>query len=149
MTAKPKLVGINHVALEVGDIDAALAFYGAIFDLELRGRVPGQAFIDLGDQFLALAEVARTPSGTTPDRHFGLVVDDREAVRPLIEAAGGRILPGAFLDFLDPWDNRVEIVDYKAIQFTKAAAVLAAMGVDARKTAEAEQQLRDKGMLED
>ena len=99
--------------------------------------------------FLALAEVAKSPSGATPDRHFGLVVDDREAVRPLIEQAGGRILPGGFLDFLDPWDNRIEIVDYKSIQFTKAAAVLAAMGVDATKTEEAEQQLRDKGMLED
>ena len=141
---KPKLVGINHVALEVGDIDAALAFYGAIFDLKLRGRVPGQAFIDLGDQFLALAEVAHAATGTTPVRHFGLVVDDREAIRPLIERAGGRILPGGFLDFLDPWDNRVEIVDYKSIQFTKSAAVLAG-----DKTAEAEQQLRDKGMIED
>ena len=146
MPAKPRLVGINHVALEVGDLDAALAFYGAIFDFELRGRVPGQAFIDLGDQFLALAEVETPTDGSTPDRHFGLVVDDRETARALIEQAGGRILDGGFLDFLDPWGNRVELVDYRSIQFTKAAAVLAAMGVDAGKTEKAAQQLRDKGI---
>ena len=149
MSAKPKLVGINHVALEVGDIDAALAFYAAIFDIKLRGRAPGHAFIDLGDQFLALAEVAGKTADEVPERHFGIVVDDREAVRPLIEQAGGRILPGGFLDFLDPWGNRVELVDYKSIQFTKAHAVFAAMGVEMEKTDAAKEQLRAKGMLED
>lgn len=149
MPAKPKLVGINHVALEVGDIDEALAFYGAIFDFELRGRAPGHAFIDLGDQFLALAEVKMTADDPVPDRHFGLVVDDRESARTLIEQAGGRILEGGFLDFLDPWGNRVELVDYKSVQFTKAAAVLAAMGVDAGKSETAARQLREKGMSED
>jgi catechol 2,3-dioxygenase-like lactoylglutathione lyase family enzyme len=149
MPEKPKLVGINHVALEVGDIDEALAFYGAIFEFELRGRAPGHAFIDLGDQFLALAEVKMPADAPVPDRHFGLVVDDRDGARTLIEQAGGRILEGGFLDFLDPWGNRVELVDYKSVQFTKAAAVLAAMGIDAGKSETAARQLREKGMSED
>lgn len=145
-SAKPKLVGINHVALEVGDLDEALAFYRCIFDFELRGRVPGQAFIDLGDQFIALAEVPGLTRDGTPKRHFGLVVDDRETVRASAEAAGAAILPGEFLDFLDPWGNRVEVVEYRAIQFTKADAVLEAMGIDAEKTDDAKAQLREKGM---
>ena len=149
MVTKPKLIGINHVALEVGDIDAALAFYGAIFSFELRGRPPGMAFIDLGDQFLAMTEVPGLKRGKTPVRHFGLVVDDRSAVRALAEAAGAEILPGDFLDFLDPWGNRVEVVDYARIQFAKTATVLAAMGVDGAKTDAAKAELRDKGMLED
>ena len=142
---KPKLVGINHVALEVGDIDAALAFYGRIFEFTLRGRAPGQAFLDLGDQFLALAEVPDAGTGGTPTRHFGLVVDDRDAARARVEEAGATILPGAFLDFLDPWNNRIEIVEYGAVQFTKTAAVLDKLGVDGAKSAEAERQLREKG----
>ena len=160
---RPKLVGINHVAIEVGDIEAALdykapllksleamnkaalEFYGRIFDFTLRGRAPGQAFIDLGDQFLAMMEVAGTTTGT-PQRHFGLVVEDRDAVRALVAAAGGTILPGGFLDFLDPWGNRIEIVDYRKVQFTKAAAVLEAMGIADGKTDKAKRQLRDKGM---
>ena len=93
----------------------------SIFSFTLRGRAPGHAFIDLGDQFLAMSETADRPSGT-PERHFGLVVDDRDAVRPLVEAAGGQILPGGSLDFLDPWGNRVEIVDYRAIQFSPPSA---------------------------
>lgn len=145
MSSKPKLVGINHVALEVGDIDAALDFYGQIFTFTLRGRAPGHAFIDLGDQFLALTAVDQ-PNAANPERHFGLVVENRDSVRSLAEAAGARILPGGFLDFLDPWNNRVEVVDYRSVQFTKAAAVLAAMGVDPAKTPEAQQQLRDKGL---
>ena len=143
---KPKLVGINHVALEVGDIDAALVFYGRIFSFELRGRAPGMAFIDLGDQFLALAET-KTATTQSPDRHFGLVVEDREAVRGLVEAAGGTLLPGNFLDFLDPWGNRIEVVDYAKIQFTKAQAVLDAMGIDGAKTDAATDELRKKGMV--
>ena len=111
------LVGINHVALEVGDIDEALAFYGPLFELTLRGRSPGAAFIDMGDQFLALME-ARAEA---PDRapHFGLVVDDKEATRRALEAAGVEILPGRGLDFLDPWGNLVQIVQYDEVQFTK------------------------------
>ena len=144
-STKPKLVGINHVALEVGDIDTALDFYGKIFSFQLRGRVPGMAFIDLGDQFLALVETT-TATMQSPDRHFGLVVDDREAVRGLVEAAGGTLLAGDFLDFLDPWGNRIEVVDYATTQFTKAQAVLDAMGVDGGKTDKAKAELRDKGM---
>lgn len=98
---KPNLVGINHVALEVGSIDEALAFYGSIFTFKLRGRENGSAFIDMGDQFIALME---TPAPSSDrERHFGLVVDDRAAVRQLAEAAGAKVLPGRFLDFLDPW----------------------------------------------
>ena len=97
VAGKPKLVGINHVALEVGNIDEALAFYGQLFAFTLRGRSPGHAFIDLGDQFLALAEVADAGRGGTPQRHFGLVVDDRAAARARVEAIGIAILPGAFL----------------------------------------------------
>ncbi len=143
---KPKLVGINHVALEVGNIDEALAFYGGLFAFTLRGRAPGHAFIDLGDQFLALAEVPDAGRAGTPQRHFGLVVDDRTAARARVEAAGATILPGAFLDFLDPWNNRVEIVEYGAVQFTKTDAALARLGVDPAKDADAEQQIREKGL---
>ena len=97
--ARTRLVGINHVALEVGDIEEALAFYGRIFELELRGRMRGAAFIDMGDQFIALME----GPGQPPDRarHFGLVVDDKKAVREALEAAGVPIVSGPFLDFLD------------------------------------------------
>src|SRR4029079_11631448 len=113
-----RLVGINHVALEVGDIEEALAFYGRFFEIHLRGVVPGMAFIDMGDQFLALSEGREQ----APDahRHSGLVVDDKAAVREELEAAGIEILPGRGLDFLDPWGNRIEIVGYRDIQFTKA-----------------------------
>ena len=105
---KPRLVGINHIALEVGDIDQALDFYGKIFDFTLRAKRPGNAFIELGDQFINLME-APTPHEDRR-RHFGLVVDDRSSVRARVEEAGGRLLPGPFLDFLDPWGNRVEVV---------------------------------------
>jgi lactoylglutathione lyase len=105
MTDRPRLVGINHVALDVGDLEEALAFYGSIFDLRLRGREPGMAFIDMGDQFIALsAGRSEPPDGA---RHFGLVVDDKEAVRAALERAGVRIEPGRRLDFRDPWGNHV------------------------------------------
>jgi len=141
---KPNLVGINHVALEVGSIDEALAFYGNIFTFRLRGRGQGSAFIDMGDQFIALME--STAPADDNERHFGLVVDDRSAVRQLAEAAGANVLPGRFLDFLDPWGNRVQVVEYSDIQFTKAAEVLNAMGLDLRKSDEALKELADKGM---
>ena len=145
MSERPRLLGINHVALEVGDVEEALAFYGRFFDFELRGRGPGMAFVDLGDQFLALSEGRRQP----PDdhRHFGLVVDDKPAVRRALEEAGVEILRGRGLDFLDPWGNRVEIVDYRDIQFTKAQAVLRGMGAEGlEKTESAKDELRRKGM---
>ncbi|MEM1384050.1 MAG: VOC family protein [Pseudomonadota bacterium] len=143
---KPRLVGTNHIALEVGDIEAALSFYGAIFDFTLRGRAPGHAFIDMGDQFIALVE----HDGSPPDaeRHFGLVVDDRSKVAALAEAAGAEMIDGGFLDFRDPWGNRVQIVEYRDLQFTKTEAVLNGMGLgDLDKTEAAKKQLADKGML--
>lgn len=141
---KPNLVGINHVALEVGSIDEALDFYGTIFSFRLRGRGQSSAFIDMGDQFIALMETA-TPAGDK-ERHFGLVVDDRSAVRQLAEAAGAKVMPGRFLDFLDPWGNRVQVVDYADIQFTKAPEVLKGMGLDLRKSDKALKELAGKGM---
>jgi Predicted enzyme related to lactoylglutathione lyase len=141
---KPNLVGINHVALEVGSIDEALAFYGSIFTFKLRGRENGSAFIDMGDQFIALME---TPAPSSDrERHFGLVVDDRAAVRQLAEAAGAKVLSGRFLDFLDPWGNRVQVVEYSDIQFTKAPQVLSAMGLDLKKSDKALKELADKGI---
>lgn len=140
-----KLVGINHVALEVDSIDEALEFYGRFFELHLRGVAPGMAFIDMGDQFLALSEGRE--QGPDHGRHFGLVVEDKAKVREALEAGGVDIEPGSRLDFRDPWGNRVEIVDYRDIQFTKAPAVLEGMGLDLEKRSEALAQLRDKGLL--
>ena len=142
---KPRLIGFNHVALEVGDIDAALAFYGRLFDFTLRSRSDSMAFIDLGDQFIALQK-GRAQS---PDdgRHFGLVVDDKEAARKALADAGVETLPGPFLDFLDPWGNRIEIVGYENIQFTKAPNVLRGMGLEhLSKNKAAIKELSDKGM---
>jgi lactoylglutathione lyase len=140
-----RAIGINHVALEVDDVEAALAFYGSIFAFTLRGRGDGMAFIDLGDQFIALAE--RRTQKPDEHRHFGLVVDDRDGVRRAVEAAGGRVLPGRGLDFLDPWGNRVQVVEYRDIQFTKAPHVLRGMGAaDLDKAPDALRQLADKGM---
>ena len=145
MTARPRLVGINHIALEVGDIDEALAFYGEIFDLELRGRVRGMAFIDVGDQFIALSAGRTQPADEA--RHFGLVVDDKEAVRAALQAAGAEILPSRGLDFRDPWGNHVQVVEYGDVQFTKAPGVLRGMGLERLdKLPEALRELREKGL---
>src|SRR5260370_13489120 len=142
---KPRAIGFNHVALEVGDIEEALALYGRLFDFELRGKSPTSAFIDLGDQFLALQK-GRTQS-TDDGRHFGLVVDDKEAVRKALANVGIKPLPGRFLDFLDPWGNRVEIVAYDNIQFSKTPNVLRGMGLaHLSKNAKAVKELADKGM---
>jgi len=141
---KPRLVGMNHIALEVGDVEEALAFYGRIFEFTLRGRSKNQAFIDMGDQFLALMQVKEPHKDK--HRHFGVVVDDRSAVRALAEAAGAEMVAGPFLDFLDPWGNRVEVVDYADIQFTKASHVLRGMGLKLDKNAKALRELADKGM---
>jgi catechol 2,3-dioxygenase-like lactoylglutathione lyase family enzyme len=142
---RARLVGLNHVALEVADVDEALAFYGGVFELELRGRVPGMAFVDMGDQFVALAEGRHAP----PDRHrhFGLVVDDKEAARAALRDAGVDVPAGRRLDFRDPWGNHVEVVDYREIQFTKAPAVLRGMGLEGLgKTDDARRELREKGL---
>jgi catechol 2,3-dioxygenase-like lactoylglutathione lyase family enzyme len=139
-----RLVGINHVALEVGDVDEALAFYGRFFELSLRGRSDGAAFIDIGDQFVALMEGRSGP----PDRarHFGLVVDDKQATRRALEDAGVAIRPGRRLDFFDPWGNCVEVVQYDEVQFTKSERVLQGMGLDLGKTERALSELRSKGL---
>ncbi len=142
---KPRLVGINHVAIEVGDIDAALAFYGRFFDFRLRGRGENSAFIDMGDQFLALS--AGREGARDAHRHFGLVVDDREGLRERLEAAGVEIVSEKRLDFLDPWGNRVEVVPYADIQFLKDRAVLEALGAGAlSKTEAARSELAEKGI---
>lgn len=144
-TGRARAVGINHVALEVGDIDDALEFYGRLFRFELRGRGENSAFIDLGDQFLALQAGRKQPADD--GRHFGLVVDDKEAVRAALQEAGIEPLPGPFLDFLDPWGNRIEIIGYENIQFTKAPNVLRGMGLSSlNKTEKAKKELADKGM---
>ena len=140
----PRLIGINHVALEVGDIEEALAFYGKIFRFSLRGRGKGQAFIDMGDQFLALMQT-KTPHQDR-GRHFGLVVDDRDRVRALAEAAGATMVDGPFVDFLDPWGNRIEVVAYADIQFSKAPHVLRGMQFDGGKSAKAKTELAAKNM---
>jgi lactoylglutathione lyase len=145
VSERPRLVGVNHVALEVGDLEAALAWYGRVFEFTLRGRAPGMAFLDLGDQFLALSEGRRQPADER--RHFGLVVDDKDAARRRLEEAGARVLPGRRLDFVDPWGNRVEVVDYRDVQFTKAPWVARGMGVGALQKREAAlAELREKGL---
>jgi lactoylglutathione lyase len=145
METRARLVGLNHVALEVGDVEAALEFYGRIFEFELRGRGARMAFIDMGDQFLALA-AGRTQA---PDshRHFGLVVDDKEAARSALREAGVEVAAAGRLDFRDPWGNHVEVVDYVEVQFTKAESVLRGMGLeDLRKSEQALEELRAKGL---
>ena len=142
--ARPRLVGINHVALEVGDIDQALDFYGRIFEFTLRGRGRRMAFIDMGDQFLALSAVAEPTRDD--DRHFGLVVDDLEATRRALRDAGAEVLPGRGLDFIDPWGNHVQVVQYDEVQFTKAEPVMRGMGLDLEKGDAARAELRAKGL---
>lgn len=139
---RAKLVGINHVALEVGNVEEALEFYGRIFELSLRGRAGRMAFVDIGDQFIALAEGRRQ----APDdhRHFGLVVDDRERA---LEAARGAGADVSGNRIRDPWGNNVEVVAYEDVQFTKAPEILQGMGLDGLgKTEKAREELRAKGL---
>jgi catechol 2,3-dioxygenase-like lactoylglutathione lyase family enzyme len=144
MADKARMVGVNHVVLEVDDVEAALGFYGRLFEFELRGRTRGMAFLDMGDQFLVLAEGrTQAPDGA---RHFGLVVDDMERVRELAEQAGVELLGGRGLDFRDPWGNRVQVVQYSAVQFTKTAPVLDGMGLALDKSEAALRELREKGL---
>ena len=145
--SRARLVGLNHVALEVGDVEEALEFYGRIFELELRGRSGRMAFVDMGDQFVALAQGRTQP----PDahRHFGLVVDDKEAARRALQEAGVEVPRSGRLDFRDPWGNHVEVVDYREIQFTKAENVLRGMGLDGlEKSEKALEELRSKGLAD-
>jgi len=138
-------LGINHIALEVGNIGEALEFYGKLFELKLRGRTDHMAFIDMGDQFIALAETRSQP----PDRarHFGLVVDNRDLLRRRLEALDVPLLPGPFMDFLDPWGNHIQVVQYSDVQFTKAENILRGMGLESlNKTEEALRELKERGM---
>jgi catechol 2,3-dioxygenase-like lactoylglutathione lyase family enzyme len=140
-----KLVGINHVALEVGDIDEALAWYGQFFELELRGRAgAAMAFVDMGDQFIALARGRTQPPDA--ERHLGLVVDDKKEVRAALEGAGVTLTRAPNCSFRDPWGNHVQVVDYREIQFTKAPEVLRAMGLSLEKSERALAELRERGV---
>ena len=142
---KARAVGINHVALEVGDIDEALAFYGGFLDFEIARRSENAAFIYFGDQFINFSRGRR--QGPDDNRHFGIAVDDKDLVRRTLEEMGVELLDGRFLDFLDPWGNRVEITTYTKIQFSKADHVLRGMGLGhLEKTDEAAAELRRKGM---
>ena len=144
---KPRLVGINHIALAVGDIDEALAFWNAIFDFKLQSRGEDNVFLEMGDQFIALM----LDDLPTPDveRHFGLVGDERSRVLELAEAAGATIIKNKRVDFLDPWGNRIQMVEYRDIQFSKTDGVLRGMQLDLDKSPEAIGELRDKGMAEE
>jgi lactoylglutathione lyase len=148
MTAKARLVGINHVALEVGDLDAALDLYGRLFDFGMRGRVPGMAFIDMGDQFLAISEGRR--QAPDADRHFGLVVDDVDAVREAVEGEGLDVLGSrrrTSLDFRDPWGNRFQVVGYRNIQFERVPGVRRKLGIEAvEKTPDALREIAERGL---
>jgi lactoylglutathione lyase len=144
---RARLIGLNHVALEVGDLEAALALYGRLFDIELRGRVPGAAFIDMGDQFIALVQ-GRRQAGDD-ERHFGLVVDDVAAVRTAVEREGLAILhPGARgLDFLDPWGNHVQVVAYEAVQFERSLGVKRKLGIEElAKSDAARREIAERGL---
>lgn len=144
-TKKAKAVGINHVALEVDDIDAALEFYGTFLDFELESKSDTAAFIYFGDQFINFAK-GRTQQKDS-QRHFGIAVDDKELVRQTLTEMDVEIMPGRFLDFYDPWGNRVEITTYTNIQFSKADHVLKGMGLShLEKTEEAIAELKNKGM---
>ena len=146
---KPRLIGINHVAIEVGNIDEALDWYGKIFEFSLRGKNERMAFIDMGDQFINLTLVPDYAVPGEEKRHIGFVVDDRSRIIELAKAAGARFVEGPFLDFLDPWGNRLELVEYSNIQFTKAPNVMRGMGLDLDKNEKAKKELADKGMTDD
>ena len=142
---KARAVGVNHVALEGGNIDEALKFYGRFLEFSLRGKSENMAFIDLGDQFIALSRGREQPRDD--ERHFGLVVSDKEAVRQILDEMGVEIVSERFLDFYDPWGNRIEIVGYQGIQFSKTDHVLKGMGLESlEKTDAARKELSDKGM---
>ena len=148
MASRARLIGFNHVAIEVGDLDEALEFYGRLFEIELRGRGRGMAFVDAGDQFITISE-GRAQS-SDDHRHIGMVVDDKWVVRRALKEMGVEVLPGRGVDFLDPWGNRWQVVEYSEIQFTKAPHILRGMGLGhLRKTEKAKKELRDKGLAPD
>jgi lactoylglutathione lyase len=147
LVTRARLIGLNHVALEVGDVEEALAFYGRIFEFALRGRGARMAFIDLGDQFVALT--AGPAQASDEHRHVGLVVDSKETAREALAKAGVEVLPGGGLDFRDPWGNVIEVVEYSEIQFTKEPRVLAGMDLAGLgKSEQALEELRAKGLAD-
>ena len=139
-----KLVGINHIAVQVGDLDEMIEFLGRLVDrLELRGRSGGMAFVDLGDQFIALERSAEPVAAG----HYGLVVDDQAEVVRRAREAGARMIGGH--DFLDPWGNHWQVVDYRNVQFTKTERVLRGMGIgELEKSERALVELREKGLAD-
>ena len=141
-----RLVGINHVALEVGDLEEALEWYRRIFEFQVvrEANFPHMAFLQMGDQFLNLTEGRSQPPDT--HRHFGLVVDDKPAAREALEAAGAEILPGRGLDFLDPWGNHIQVVEYGDIQFSKTPEAMRGMGLELPKSERALAELRESGL---
>jgi catechol 2,3-dioxygenase-like lactoylglutathione lyase family enzyme len=142
-----RAIGINHIGVEVDDLDAALEWYGRYFDFTLRGRRPTMAWIDLGDQFLALSESPDPQRRPDAGRHIGFVVDDKEGLRAALQAGGENVSPSGSLRVLDPSGNQLEIVDYRDIQFSKTPAVLRGMGLEElSKSPSAVQELRDKGL---
>jgi catechol-2,3-dioxygenase len=146
---RAQVVGINHVALEVGDIDAALEWYGQLFEFELRGRLTSGAFIDIGDQFIALSETDAASDSEDAVRHFGLVVDDLDAAEQRLDDAAVDRISTSGCDVRDPWGNRLQLVEYAEIQFTKADHVLDGMDLEPdrlRKTESALAELAEKGM---
>jgi lactoylglutathione lyase len=148
MASRARLIGFNHVAIEVGDLDEALQFYGRLFEIELRGRGRGMAFVDAGDQFIAISEGLTQSSDE--HRHIGMVVDDKRAVRQALKEMDVEVLPGRGLDFIDPWGNRWQVVEYSEIQFTKAPHILRGMGLGhLKKTENAIEELRNKGLAPD
>jgi lactoylglutathione lyase len=147
MDGKARLVGINHVALEVSDLDAALDLYGRLFDFDMRGRARKMAFLDMGDQFLAVAE--GRSQAPDDDRHFGLVVDDVDAARAAVQREGLRVLGGRgqSFDFRDPWGNRFQVVGYRNIQFERTDGVRRKLGIDGvEKTESAKGEIADRGL---
>lgn len=140
-----RLVGINHIAFEVSDLDETLAWYERFFDVTLRGRRETMAWIDLGDQFIALT-VAPVPTADR-SRHVGIVVSDKEGLRRALSDAGAEVATSGSLRVRDPSGNLLEIVDYRDVQFSKTDAVLGGMGLAGlEKSPAAREELRNKGL---
>jgi predicted enzyme related to lactoylglutathione lyase len=144
---KAQLIGVNHVALEVGDVDEAVALYGRLFEFSMRGRGRRMAFLDMGDQFLAIAEGRSQPPDD--ERHFGLVVDDVARAREAVvhEGLGIASDTGQSFDFRDPWGNRFQVVGYGDIQFERTDGVKRKLGIEQfEKTADAKRQISERGL---
>ena len=147
MTDKARLIGVNHVAVEVGDVDEAVALYERLFDFTMRGRGRRMAFLDMGDQFLAIAEGRSQPPDD--ERHFGLVVDDVAAARDAVRREGLALVAdtGQSFDFLDPWGNRLQVVGYGDIQFDRTDGVKRKLGIEElEKTDDARRQITERGL---